>query len=78
MIRIVIASALACALLAPAAIAQTPTSWCDCMRFKKSTFQTTPWSTERGNRCTQFPASSRSACNAQGKGAIVDFDAKKK
>jgi hypothetical protein len=52
--------------------------WCDCMRYKKSTFQTQPWTSERAGRCTRFAASTREACRAQGKGGVLDLDAQKK
>jgi hypothetical protein len=48
------------------------------MRFKRSSFETQPWTGERAGRCTRFSASTREACRAQGKGDVLDWDAKDK
>jgi hypothetical protein len=72
-----IAAAAFLLVVATPAQAQTPTNWCDCMRYKKKSFQTGPWTSEREGRCTRFSASTRQACRAQGKGAVIDFDKKR-
>jgi hypothetical protein len=59
-------------------LVQSPSDWCDCMRYKKTTFETQPWTAERASRCTRFTLSIREACVAQGRAAIVDLDAGKK
>jgi hypothetical protein len=67
--------AAALILFLPAvAQAQTPTNWCDCMRFKKSTFETQPWTNARVGRCTRFAASTQQTCQAQGRAAVIDLD----
>jgi hypothetical protein len=60
------------------ALVQSPSDWCDCMRYKRSTFEPQPWTAERAGRCTRFTLSTREACIAQGRAAIVDLDAGKK
>jgi hypothetical protein len=70
----VLAAALIVFLLCAVAQAQTPTNWCDCMRFKKSTFETQAWTNARVGRCTRFAASTQQTCQAQGKAAVIDLD----
>ena len=63
---------------APSKLSAKPSNWCDCMRFKRSDFQTAPWSSARTSRCTDFSSSSQTECTAQGSGPVIDFDVRYK